>query len=331
MNVLQKGNIRLQVNGIVQITIGVFYVPELKNNLLSIGKLQEKGLAILFQHGKCKVFHLERGLIMDSKMSSNRMFILHAISQPIASTCFNIITEDMVQLWHCRYGHLSFKGLKTLQQKKMVNGLPQLNSPLRLCKDSYFMKECFEKCDYEHTLFIKTRKKDKVLIVSLYVDDLIFTGNDNLMFTEFKNSMKHDDYAGDLEDRKSTSGYVFLLSSGAISWSSKKQPIVSLSTTDAEFIAAASCACQTVWLKRVLGKLGQNQGNSIIIRCDSNSAIKLSKNPVMHGRTKHIDVRFHFLRELTKAGTMELVHCSTQEQLADIMIKPLKLNVFLKL
>ena len=104
MVVMGKGNVRL-----------VFYVPELKNNLLSTGQLQEKGLNFLFQGKKCKVFHPEKGLIMEMKMASNRMFILHAISQPITSTCFNTITEDMVQLWHHRYGHLSFKGLKTLQ------------------------------------------------------------------------------------------------------------------------------------------------------------------------------------------------------------------------
>ena len=141
----------------------------------------------------------------------------------------------------------------------------------------------------------------------------------------------NSDYAGDLEDRKSTSDYVFLLSSGAVSWSLRKQPVVSLSTTEAEFIAAASCACQAVWLKRVLGKLSQNQGKSTIICYDSSSAIKLSKNPVMHGRSKHIDVCFHFFRKLTKAGTVELVHCGTQEQLADRMTKPLKLDVFLNL
>ena len=106
---------------------------------------------------------------------------------------------------------------------------------------------------------------------------------------------------------------------------------MSLSTTEAEFIAAALCACQAVWLKRVLGKLSQNQGKSTIICYDSSSAIKLSKNPVMHGRSKHIDVCFHFFRKLTKAGTVELVHCGTQEQLADRMTKPLKLDVFLNL
>lgn len=139
------------------------------------------------------------------------------------------------------------------------------------------------------------------------------------------------DYAGDLEDRKSTSGYVFLMSSGAVSWSSKKQPIVTLSTTEAEFIAAASCACQAVWLRRVLDKLGHIQSKSTTVFCDNRSAIKLSKNPVMHGRSKHIDVRFHFLRELTKDGTLNLLHCNTQEQVADVMTKPLKLDMFLKM
>jgi hypothetical protein len=68
-----------------------------------------------------------------------------------------------------------------------------------------------------------------------------------------------------------------------------------------------------------------------VIYCDNNSAIKLSKNPVLHGRSKHIDVRFHFLRDLTRDGVVELVYCNTQEQIADIMTKPLKLEAFLKL
>ncbi|RVW39030.1 Retrovirus-related Pol polyprotein from transposon TNT 1-94 [Vitis vinifera] len=876
MSVLGKGNVRLKVNEMTQIITRVFYVPELKNNLLSIGQLQEKGLTILFQHGKCKVFHSQKGLIMDTKMSSNRMFMLHALSQPILSTCFNTVTEDILQLWHCRYGHLSFQGLKTLQQRKMVNGLPQFQPPSKLCKDclvgkqhrssipkknnwrsveilqlvhanicgpinpisnskkrylltfiddfsrktwvyflveksealavfksfkihvekktnsflrslrtdrggeftsqefanfcdvhgirrqltaaytpqqngvaehknrtimnmvrsmlsrkklpknfwpeavnwamhvlnrsptfaiqnktleeawgklkpsvdyfrvfrcishvhvpdskrtklddksfscvslgvteeskayklydpisqkiiisrdvvfeedknwdwdkkyeeaivcdlewgddgeeatvneeesdsnfdadieedteennasdvvaesnvavttsdlliqnrdnpsnsnaarnrrppiwmsdyetgeelseeehevqlamftaadpiyfdeavksekwrtamdvemeaikkngtwelkilpkggktigvkwvyktkfnengevekhkarlvvkgytqqfrvdyteldvksaflhgelneeifieqpcgyvqkgneqkvyklnkalyglkqapcawysrieAYFMKEVFEKCDYEHTLFIKTNKEGKVLIVSLYVDDLIFTGNDELMFAEFKHSMKHEFDMTDLGKMRYFLGLEVLQKSDGIFISQKRyvlevlnrfgmdksnsisKPIVPgcklvkdegkggddelVAYTDSdyagnledrkstsEFIAATSCACQAVWLKRVLGKLDQNQSKSCVIQCDSSSAIKLSKNPVMHGRNKHIDVRFHFLRDLTKDGSMELVYCDTQEQLVDIMTKPLKLNTFVKL
>lgn len=116
-----------------------------------------------------------------------------------------------------------------------------------------------------------------------------------------------NDYAGDVEDRKSTSGYVFLLSSGAISWSSKKQPIVMLSTTEAEFVAATMCACQGLWLKKILKEFGQVE-SCIYINCDNSSTIKLSKNPVLHGRSKHIDVRYHFLRDLTNEGSIALVH-----------------------
>jgi len=107
--------------------------------------------------------------------------------------------------------------------------------------------------------------------------------------------------------------------------------VVTLSTTEAEFIAAASCACQVVWLRRILEKLRHIQSKSTIVYCDNNLAIKLSKNPIMHGRSKHIDVRFHFLRELTKAGTVKMIHCGTQDQIADVMTKPLKLDAFLKL
>ena len=139
------------------------------------------------------------------------------------------------------------------------------------------------------------------------------------------------DYAGDQDDRTSTSGYVFILGSGVVLWSSKKQLIVTLSTTEAEFVAATSCVCQAIWLKRILEQLHFKRREPIAIFCDNNSAIKLSKNPVLHGRSKHIDVKFHFLRDLTKAGTIELIYCRSEDQLADIFTKPLKLPSFLKL
>ncbi|GMI68029.1 hypothetical protein HRI_000472200 [Hibiscus trionum] len=75
-------------------------------------KLQEKGLAILFQHDRCKVYHSEKGLIMDTKMVANRMFKLHVVIAPLV--CFSTITEAKVWLCHCKYGHLSYNGLKTL-------------------------------------------------------------------------------------------------------------------------------------------------------------------------------------------------------------------------
>ncbi|KAM7488108.1 hypothetical protein LguiB_025592 [Lonicera macranthoides] len=360
---------------------------------------------------------------------------------------------------------------KVYKLKKALYGLKQAPRACYSRIESYFVKEGFERCNYEPTLFIKTEKGGKILIVSLYVDDLIFTGNDESMFAEFKRSMMREfdmtdlgkmryflglevlqrpngvyisqkkyasevlerfgmdksnpvhnpivpgfklskyeegvkvsgifykqiigslmyltatrpdlmfvvsllsrymecptelhlqaakrvlrylkgttnfgvfyekggseeliayidsDYAGDLNDRKSTSGYVFSFGSGAVSWSSKNQPVVTLSTTETEFIAAASCACQALWLRRMLKNLRHAQGKATVVYCDSNSAIKLSKNPVMHGRSKHIDVRFHFLRDLTKDEVVKMTHCNTREQVADVMTKPLKLDAFLK-
>ena len=141
----------------------------------------------------------------------------------------------------------------------------------------------------------------------------------------------NSDYAGDADDRKNTSGYVFLLSGGPVSWASKKQPVVTLSTTEAKFVAAAFYACQCIWMRRMLEKIGHLQSKCTTIMCDNSSTIKLSKNLIMHGRSKHINVRFHFLRNLTKKEVVKLVHCGTNDQVADILTKPLKLKVFLKL
>ena len=139
------------------------------------------------------------------------------------------------------------------------------------------------------------------------------------------------DYAGDQDDRKSTSGYVFMMGSGAISWSSRKQPIVTLSTTEAEYVAATSCASQAIWLRNVLKELHFSQEGPTSIYCDNNSTIKLSKDSVLHGRSKHIDVRFHFLRDLTKEKVIDLIYCRSKDQIADLFTKPLKLDAFQKL
>lgn len=111
----------------------------------------------------------------------------------------------------------------------------------------------------------------------------------------------------------------------------RKQPIVTLSTTEAEYVSAAAGACQAVWLRNVLEEIGCKQSKETVLFCDNSSTIKLSKNPVFHGRSKHIQVRFHFLRELVSDEIIELEFCPTQDQLADIMTKAVKLEVFEKL
>ncbi|KAM1716756.1 hypothetical protein ACFX11_024685 [Malus domestica] len=132
---LGKGNIRMEIKGMIQVVTGVFYVPELKNNLLSIRQLQEKGLAVLMQHGKCKIFHPEKGLITKTEMSCNQMFVVLAQCPSKEQRCLSSLAIDQSQLWHCRYGHLSWNGLKILQQKKMVDGLPQIKAHLTVCEN----------------------------------------------------------------------------------------------------------------------------------------------------------------------------------------------------
>ncbi|PNX81919.1 copia-type polyprotein [Trifolium pratense] len=155
----------------------------------------------------------------------------------------------------------------------------------------------------------------------------LFATRPDLAFSGWTDS----DYAGDIDDRKSTSGYVYMYGNGVVSWLYKKQAIVTLSTTEVEYVVAASCACQSVWLRRILEQLKQTQMTGTTIFCDNTSSIKLSKNPVMFGRCKHIDVRYCFLRDLNKDGTVEMSLCSSHDQIADIMTKALKLETFCKL
>lgn len=116
-----KGNIKIQLNGSMQTITGVFYVPELKSNLISLGQLQEKGFTILIQKDNCQIHHPEKGLFAQAQMTTNWMFPLYTQIPHDDQTCFTSTTQDTTWLWHYRYGHLNFNGLKTLEQKKMVN------------------------------------------------------------------------------------------------------------------------------------------------------------------------------------------------------------------
>lgn len=136
------------------------------------------------------------------------------------------------------------------------------------------------------------------------------------------------DLAGRIDDSKSTSSYVFNLGSGAILWSSKKQPIVALSTTEVEYIATCLAGCQLIWLQGILENLKQMQSGPTTLFCDNRSAISAIKDPVLHGRTKHVRVRYHFLRELVKEDEIYVEYCPTEEQLPDIFTKPLSEHVF---
>lgn len=126
-------------------------------------------------------------------------------------------------------------------------------------------------------------------------------------------------------------GYVFLICGAPVSWCSKKESVVALSTCEAEYIAACSAACQAVWLSTLLRDLKVAIGETVELQVDNKSAIDLAKNPVSHGRSKHIETKFHFIREQVSKGKIKLKHCGTDLMIADIMTKALKIERFQKL
>ncbi|KAI4364918.1 hypothetical protein MLD38_020949 [Melastoma candidum] len=135
------------------------------------------------------------------------------------------------------------------------------------------------------------------------------------------------DFAGSKVDRKSTSGTCQLMGNMLISWFSKKQTSVALSTAEAEYIAVACCCAQLLWMKQQLEDYGHSF-TKIPIKCDNTSAISLAKNPVYHSRSKHIELIHHFLRDNVQQGSVSVEYINTEYQLADIFTKPLDKEKF---
>ncbi|MCF8701902.1 DDE-type integrase/transposase/recombinase, partial [Corynebacterium sp. MC-10] len=360
---------------------------------------------------------------------------------------------------------------KVLRLKKALYGLKQAPRAWNSRIDKYLQENGFAKCPHEHALYTKMKDGD-ILIVCLYVDDLIFAGNNQRMIDEFKQSMakvfemtdiglmayylgievkqledgifisqegyakeiikkfkmddcnpvntpvecgiklsKHDedekvdttmfkslvgslryltctrpdilyatglisrymenpttthlktarrilrylkgtinfglfystsndyklvgysdsDWAGDIDDRKSTTGFVFFMGDTAFTWMSKKQPIVTLSTCEAEYVAATSCVCHAIWMRSLLKELGWPQEDPTTICVDNKSALALAKNPVFHDRSKHIDTRYHYIRECITRKDVQVEYVKSKDQVADIFTKPLKQEDFIKL
>jgi hypothetical protein len=137
------------------------------------------------------------------------------------------------------------------------------------------------------------------------------------------------DHAGDIDTSKSTSGTLFFLDKCLVSWQSVKQQVMALSSCEAEYIAASTALTQALWLARLLGDLLSRDTGAVELRVDSKSALALAKNPVFHEQSKHIRVRYHFIRGCLEEGSIKASYINTKDQLATRSPNPLGGSSFL--
>nr|GEY37770.1 retrovirus-related Pol polyprotein from transposon TNT 1-94 [Tanacetum cinerariifolium] len=136
------------------------------------------------------------------------------------------------------------------------------------------------------------------------------------------------DYAGVLDGSKLTNGFVFTLCGRTVSWVSKLQSVVAMSTIKAEYVAAAQASKEAVWLKMLLEELGHEQ-EKITLFCDNQSALYLARNPTFHSKTKHIRVQYHFIREKVEEGTMDMQKIHTDDNVSDYLTKAINCDKFI--
>lgn len=136
------------------------------------------------------------------------------------------------------------------------------------------------------------------------------------------------DYARDIDSRRLTTGYVFKIGNGIVTWKSQRQKYVALSTTEAEYMAACDGAKEAVWLRQLFKDIGHEQFEPTKLLVDNQSAIRVVRNPELHHKTKHIDVRLHFIRDLNEGKVIDIEYIETENQLADGFTKPLATSAF---
>jgi len=139
------------------------------------------------------------------------------------------------------------------------------------------------------------------------------------------------DWAGDLDNRRSTTGYIFMIGGVPVSWKSKRQQTVALSTAEAEYMALSDASREVTWLRRILLNFNCEQVSPTVVFDDNQGCIALAKNPVEHERTKHIDIRYHFIREMVESKVIDVQYIRSEDMLADLLTKGVNRDRHVKL
>jgi hypothetical protein len=148
---------------------------------------------------------------------------------------------------------------------------------------------------------------------------LCYTRDHDFRLIGYTNS----NWAGSVYDRKSTSGCCFSLGSAMTSWQRRKQFSIALSTAEAKYIVAYSASCEAIWIRNLLTGLFNLEMEATGILCDNQSCIKMTENPVFHDKSKHIEIGYHYIRDMVQRGVVKLQYIGTDDQVVDVLTKPL--------
>ena len=278
-------------------------------------------------------------------LASQKGWSIHQLD--VKSAFLNDVLEEEIYVEQPQGFVSKGKESKVLRLRKALYGLKQAPRAWYSRIDQYFMDRGFRRSKSEPTLYIKSQATRPDIIYATSLLSRFMQSPSQIHFGAGKRILRYlqgtkefgmwytteinskllgytdSDWAGSADDMKSTSGYAFSLGSGMFSWASKKQATVAQSTAEAEYVAAAEATSQAIWLRRILEDMGEKQDEPTKINCDNKSAIAMAKNPVHHSRTKHIAIKYHFIREVEATKEIKLDYCRTEDQITDIFTKAL--------
>ena len=284
-----KGIVAVSTNRGIKTITNILYIPELDQNLLSVAHMLRNGYEVSFKERFCFITDTHDLEIAKIKINGNSFYL----------------KLDAVDI---------LKKFKLESCKEVTTPLAQNEKISK--NDVGLLSRLMSSPNNIHMGVAK-----RVLKYIRGTADLGIwyskTGGAKLI------GYANSDWTGSVDDMKSISGYVFNISSCALCWNAKKQEVVAQSTIEPEYIFMAAAANQAIWLNNLLADLGQEQSSPTKLYCDNKSVIVIAQNPVQHGRIKHINVKFHSIREAKKNLLIKLYYCPTDVQLANIMTKAL--------
>ncbi|GJU33070.1 retrovirus-related pol polyprotein from transposon TNT 1-94 [Tanacetum coccineum] len=272
------------------------------------------------------------GKVIGRGVRKKGLYVMKLGNKPMDKICLATIDENST-LWHRRLGHTNMRLIQSLASKKLVRNLPKLRFDQHFCDACKIGKQAH--VSHKAKNIVLTTRCLELLHMDLFGPSTVRSYGRNrytVVIVDDYSSIEtivyaNSDHAGDYVDRKSTSGICTFVGCCLTSWFSKKQTTLAISTTEAEYVRVGKACQQALWMKQALINYDVRLDDVPIMGVNK-GAIDLSKNPVQHSHTKHIEIRHHFLRDNVQKGHISIEKVPSIDNIADILTKPLKRKSF---